>query len=538
MEKKIYLLDCTFRDGGYYTNWSFDSATSESYINILCFPLVDIVELGYRKNTVSSNGEYYYSNENYINTLNLCNSTKYSLMVDFIDLLNYQGDYIDQNFLNCTDCSNISIVRIACNYDDLFMPEFDIYVSQFIRKGYDVCINIMKCSFLTRESVLKSIKKLNKFSLLAVYFADSFGTMNHHKMLSLFSDLNNHSSLNFGFHGHDNMGLAFSNSILALDLGFTYIDSTILGMGRGAGNTSTEMMCAHLNRFDNTEAFINYNNLETKYFLPLKNEHGWGYSYYYYTAAKNSIHPSYVQQMNNDLNYSSHEVLTSLDKLKSNENRVFRSETLLNNFHFLKPQSSNNFLYDFQSSIKCTDNISIIGPMINIFKCEFELQYLKNNFDLTILATNSSMIQSNDLIDFRIACNPIRFFADYNQLISSNDKLICPFQQLGFDNEASVFEHFDLPITFSDTQAIATNDNFILNTLSVLIYSLHVSALFEVKKIFLHGFPGYKNDHQKTKLVDDLIIEFMLLYPNIKIISLEPSLYSIEQNSVYSIIKS
>lgn len=538
MNEKIYLLDCTFRDGGYYTDWSFCSDTSRTYFNTLRSPLVDIVELGYKKNISSINGEYFYSNENFINSLNLCNDTKYSLMIDFVDLLNPNGNFINENLNPTLSDSLIKIIRLACNYEDLFNSKLSVFVNQLIDFGYDVCINIMKCSFLTHEMVLKSIDELNNLDLYALYFADSFGTMTNQMMLTLFADLNEHSSLNFGFHGHDNMGLAFSNSILALDLGFTFIDSTILGMGRGAGNTSTEMMCAYLNRFKNTETFVSYNMLETKYFLPLKKEYGWGYSYYYYTAAKNNIHPSYVQQMNNDLNYSSDEILTSLDKLKSNENRLFRSETLLNNFHFLKSSNSNNFLSNFQSSVNFNDTISIIGPMINQSKCEFELQFLKNNLDLTILATNSSMIQSKGLIDYRVACNPIRFFADYNNLINSSDTLLGPFQQLGFHNNTFNFKYFDLPIKFSESQAIANEDNFILNTLSVLIYSLHIAALFEVKKIFTYGFPGYKSDHHKTKLIDNLIVEFMMLYPNIEIVSLEPSLYSIDQTSVYSIIKS
>ncbi len=42
------ILDCTLRDGGYYTNWDFDDKLVNDYLELVKFLPIDIVEVGYR----------------------------------------------------------------------------------------------------------------------------------------------------------------------------------------------------------------------------------------------------------------------------------------------------------------------------------------------------------------------------------------------------------------------------------------------------------------------------------------------------------
>ena len=49
------------------------------------------------------------------------------------------------------------------------------------------------------------------------------------------------TNVKLGFHGHNNLGLAVSNSIYCADLGFDMIDTSMQGLGRRLGNASTEM---------------------------------------------------------------------------------------------------------------------------------------------------------------------------------------------------------------------------------------------------------------------------------------------------------
>ena len=45
-----------------------------------------------------------------------------------------------------------------------------------------------------------------------------------------------------GVHTHDNLGLAFANTLQAIQDGASIVDTTFFGMGRGVGNAKTEQL--------------------------------------------------------------------------------------------------------------------------------------------------------------------------------------------------------------------------------------------------------------------------------------------------------
>ena len=58
------ILDCTLRDGGYYTNWSFSSELVEIYLKTVSKLPIECIELGYLSNTKDENGPFYHLNAN------------------------------------------------------------------------------------------------------------------------------------------------------------------------------------------------------------------------------------------------------------------------------------------------------------------------------------------------------------------------------------------------------------------------------------------------------------------------------------------
>ena len=120
--KKLTILDCTFRDGGYYCDWNFHPTLIKKYLETMELARVDIVEIGFRFMPKSRFlGSLAYSSDDFLRTLNLPKGIDYSVMINASDLINFEGG-IDEavNFLfSKKNESTIDIVRIATHAKDL-----------------------------------------------------------------------------------------------------------------------------------------------------------------------------------------------------------------------------------------------------------------------------------------------------------------------------------------------------------------------------------------------------------------------------------
>ena len=58
--KNIKFLDCTLRDGGYYTNWDFTPELTAAYFSAVNHLPIDYLEIGYRSPILNGYyGEYF-----------------------------------------------------------------------------------------------------------------------------------------------------------------------------------------------------------------------------------------------------------------------------------------------------------------------------------------------------------------------------------------------------------------------------------------------------------------------------------------------
>ena len=73
-----------------------------------------------------------------------------------------------------------------------------------------------------------------------------------------------------GIHAHNNLGLAFINSVSAIEAGATWVDGTLTGMSRGPGNTLTEDI--YINYFQNEHTNYNLIGFNLKHLDKLKYE--------------------------------------------------------------------------------------------------------------------------------------------------------------------------------------------------------------------------------------------------------------------------
>lgn len=315
----IQILDCTLRDGGYVNNWDFGENCISQIINNLSKSNIDIIECGFLSNIVYNKNLTLFNNINEIQNI----LPSKSINAKIVAMLTIGEDCYDITSLE--DCSNKSItgVRVAFhkNQESIAIN----YSKILVNKGYDVFFQPMGTMQYTRQELLTLTRKINELNPYAFYIVDTLGEMNNFDTLNIFDivDKNLSSNIKVGLHSHNNLQLSFSNSIALINANSSHeliIDSSVLGMGRGAGNLCTEMIAQYLNgvglnKYDLTHIYDIIDN----HILKIKQQFDWGYSAKYHISAINRCHPNYVKFLTdfytfdcNKLNY----ILSNIDENK------------------------------------------------------------------------------------------------------------------------------------------------------------------------------------------------------------------------------
>lgn len=275
------ILDCTLRDGGYYTNWDFDEALVQNYIDCTNNLPIDYIEIGYRNPKLEGYyGKYFFCNTNVLKKFRKESNKKISIMLN-------QKSVTKDNVNSILEPAKeyIDLVRIALDPESI---EETIPIANQIKDlGIDLALNIMYASkWCDNNEFISSLSQLNSVCKY-IYFVDSYGSMFPEDVRKICQNLS--SDITSGFHGHNNMQMGLSNTLEALQFGVEIVDSTITGMGRGAGNLSTELLLTVLNKKKNLDVdFDSLSNIVSDFTL-LKNKFGWGTSLPYMFSGVNSF---------------------------------------------------------------------------------------------------------------------------------------------------------------------------------------------------------------------------------------------------------
>lgn len=286
----IRVMDVTIRDGGLCNNFGFsDEFVSELYkTNVKSG--VDYMEFGYKasKNMFSEKeyGKWKFCNEEDIRAIVGDNNSdmKIAVMAD-VGRCDYKTDFLPKSE------SVIDMVRVACYVHQ--MPAAVEMIEHFHALGYETTCNIMAISQVSSDQILQALDMLAKSSVDVIYLVDSFGSLYPETACELaekYVDIAAKNGKIAGFHAHNNQNLAFANTIEALSYGVSYLDASMQGMGRGAGNCAMELLLGFLKN----PKYNMYNLLEfiEKYMLQLK-EQGikWGYDIPFMLTGLFNRHP-------------------------------------------------------------------------------------------------------------------------------------------------------------------------------------------------------------------------------------------------------
>ena len=292
------ILDCTLRDGGYYTNWEFEDDLVKEMVKCLNFSEVDYIELGYK--SPLPGGRFRKCNDKFIENLLkdvevFGKQSKLAFMIDAKDFIedNKVNKRLLLDVIKPKDKSPFTLCRIATNYKTL---DKSLEMLEIISDlGYYTALNLMKVATLTNLEVGLALQKIGKSSSDMIYVADSLGSLQGEKLTKLFKKFRKSCDdwdKWLGFHPHNNLGLAFSNSYQAEKFGVDIVDGTITGMGRGAGNLRIEQYLMWKKK-----PTKNLLDLVQRKFEPMKQKSKWGWSPSYMYSGIHEIHPSYPQEL-------------------------------------------------------------------------------------------------------------------------------------------------------------------------------------------------------------------------------------------------
>lgn len=311
---RAQLLDCTLRDGAYLIDKKFGNTAIHGIIHGLLQAKVDFIEIGFFQDEGFGEGKTVYRNsadaKRFI-PADKCGA-EFSVLAD---CSRYSVDNLDP----CTGDS-IDIVR-----ECFFKHERDQAIENCKRikeLGYKVFVQPVDILGYSDAELIELIELVNQVEPYCISIVDTFGSMYEEDLQHVYSiiDHNLVSTAKIGFHSHNNMQLsnALSQAFLQMAHGKrqVVVDGTISGMGRGAGNTPTELiaqyMVAKLGYSYDMDALL---DVIDGYMDNIRSRCTWGYTTPYFIAGCYGAHVNNIAYLTKKNSIRSKDIRYILNKI-------------------------------------------------------------------------------------------------------------------------------------------------------------------------------------------------------------------------------
>lgn len=286
----IKVVDCTLRDGGIVNDFKFDDKFVKDLYKANIAAGVDYMEFGYKASkeifNVEDFGKWKFCDEESIREIVGDNDTdlKIAVMAD-VGRTDYKKDIIPKKD------SVIDMIRVATYVNTI--PAAIEMINYCADLGYEVTINIMAVSTASEKDLDLALDMLGQSKASVIYLVDSYGSLYPEQIREFakkYLKVAEKYGKSIGIHAHNNQQLAFANTIESCVMGVSYLDATMSGMGRGAGNCYMELLMGFLR---NPKYSINpVLKFVEKHMLPLKaSDIVWGCDVQYMLTGQQNQHP-------------------------------------------------------------------------------------------------------------------------------------------------------------------------------------------------------------------------------------------------------
>lgn len=485
---KIQLLDCTLRDGAYIVDAKFGVPAIKGMIKKLQDAGVDIVECGWLKNAPHEEGTSFYhvpeDLEQYF--LKRRENTTYVAMIDW--------DRYDLSYLPQCDGRSLDAIRVVFPHGK---HREGIAVGQEIaQKGYQVYFQAANTLAYSDEDLVDLAQAMNQVRPVAVSVVDTFGAMYAEDLERIVRILDREldSTIRLGFHSHNNQQLSFALTMRFVELlkksnRGCIVDASLCGMGRGAGNATTELVANYLNRKQNCDYDMNQiMDAIDMYMQYFQENYSWGYSTPYFIAGMYCCHVNNIAYLLKNHRTNAQDMRNIIESLSPDDRRKYDYDLLEEKY--LENQNrivADEAVMDQLEHALSGHEIVLIAPGRTSSTCAEQIREYIRKKDAVVIGVNA--LNKEYVFDYLYLMNAVRYhYAEevYPEQFRNTEKiLLSNIKTKPGDREVIVnfnrvirrgWEHFD---------------NAVINALR-LLDKLHV------KKVALAGFDGFKHKYNES----------------------------------------
>lgn len=517
MHNSFKILDCTLRDGGYYTNWDFDEPFVAKYLDTMKALAVDVVEVGYRSPRKTEYlGRYFYLDKDDLGTMreHLGSDQKLAVMLNAKDLEPGVTTTLLQDMAGLID-----VVRFACPPAEI--KECLVFAAEVRALGIDCALNIMYLNeWIDTPDVLQPLVTASD-TITTVSLVDSYGACYPNDVKNAVASAVAMLPQEIGFHGHDNIRLAFANALAALEGGASILDSTVLGMGRGAGNLQTELIYSYVFTKDDT-SHAPFRQLAefVADMEALQSVYGWGTNLAYQISGLSGLKQAQVMDWLAKRRYDPSSIIAALRNQSglSLDNAVYPDISVLND------ERGN------------TATMVVLGGGPSVRKHAAALKRFVERTGAIIV--HAGLKQSGVLPNCsgQLFCLSGHEASGHRATPISNDMVgawivpSAPRFQNSTPDEGRI-----LQIASSESGSDHLGP---ISDIAPLQMALAVAQELACEQVYLLGFDGYEQPtNAEASLMRDVqssIDEFTQRYPAVELQSLTPTQYNVATSSIYA----
>lgn len=498
--KKMQLLDCTLRDGGYVNDWRFGYTNIVSMFERLVDANVDIIELGFLDDRRPFDiDRTIFPDTKSADKIYGSLDKKNAMLVGMIDY----GTCAIENLAPCEE-SFLDGIRVIFKKGKMY-PAME-FCRQVKALGYKVFSQLVSVNSYTDEEMLELIKLVNDVKPYAVSMVDTYGLLDDEWMLHLYRILDDNvlPDIGIGFHAHNNFQLGYSNALAFLKYDGKHdvvVDGTLYGMGKSAGNAPIELVAMTLNeRYGghyNIDAMLESINESV---MDFHKKTPWGYKTFFYLCAKNKCHPNYLTDYEKEENLSVSMIDELLSTIEPEDKKLLYDRSVGKHYYdaFVEAQVNegavvNQFL-DFVGDRK----ILLVGPGKNIGLQAKKVQKFVEETQPVIISIN--YLPKEVTADCVFITNPKRY---HDMTLSLREGRHVAVKKLATTNVTCRNGQFDFAI--NRAPLLEKDEKIIDNSFLMLVKFLNSIG---IKEVFCAGFDGYsdrENNYNNPEMEYDFV---------------------------------